>query len=96
MKDILQGMLEIIVSIFKDWQSIVIIFLFCAVFLGFAGLVFHLLDRKNREYRKTINVGDKVNYATQRYLEGEIIEIDGNDVTVKTKIHKNEIYTPRK
>lgn len=77
-----------------NWQSLLTVLILVILILGSGMFVDRLLDKRHVRFRKTVKVGDKIEFASQRYFEGDIVEMDtdGEHVIVKTRIHKNEIF----
>lgn len=66
----------------------------CLAGIGFG--IDRLFNNKHIKYRKnTFKVGDHVDFARDSYTDAEILEIDGDEFVVKTKIHRNDLFKKR-
>ena len=59
---------------------------------GMVGLLLYLTNKERRKLLDKLKIGDTIKFASERYFRGEVLEINENDITVKVKVRKGEIY----
>lgn len=77
-----------------EWINYILeAFITAICLLGISCFFEWVFNRKHEKYRKkNFKVGDRVNFARDSYTDAEILEINGDEYTIKTKIYKKDLY----
>lgn len=49
-------------------------------------------ERAASKFRKVLNIGDTVSFSSSRSISAEVSKIEGDEVTIIVKLHKNGLY----
>jgi preprotein translocase subunit YajC len=76
----------------------VLIILTIAIFIAFIIVIFFVFretyknEKKRKKFANTIKVGDKCKRHVNAVVEGEIINIEGDVITIAVKCHRCAVY----
>ena len=76
------------------FEGYLLLMLAVVMLIAISATIAYVLDRKNRKYRKSnFKPGDSVTFIINRRIkDAEILEINGDEFTIKTKINRSDLF----